>query len=170
MNIFIENETGSDLPENYESIVKDVILASLDFLNCPYECDVEVLFVDNAGIAEINKEFRDIDNPTDVLSFPMIEYDVPGDFSIIEEALDEYLDLDTGNLVLGNIILNVDRIVSQAEEYGHTKRRELAFLTAHSMLHLAGYDHMEDDERIEMERLQEEILNLKGYTRDNEQE
>ncbi len=170
MNIFIENETGSELPGNYEAIVKDVVAASLDFLKCPYECDVEVLFVDNAGIAEINREYRDIDSPTDVLSFPMIEYEVPGDFSVIEEAPDEYLDLDTGNLVLGNIILNIDRIVSQAEEYGHTKRRELAFLTAHSMLHLAGYDHMEEEERVQMEKLQEEILNINGYTRDNEQE
>jgi probable rRNA maturation factor len=72
--------------------------------------------------------------------------------------------------MLGDIILNVDRISSQAKEYGHTRKRELAFLTAHSMLHLFGYDHMEDDERIIMEDLQEQILKMKGYTRDNEEE
>ena len=72
--------------------------------------------------------------------------------------------------MLGDIVLNVDRIKSQAEEYGHTKRRELAFLVAHSMLHLAGYDHIDDNERQIMEQLQETILTMKGYTRDNEKE
>jgi probable rRNA maturation factor len=72
--------------------------------------------------------------------------------------------------MLGDIVLNVDRIISQAADYGHTRKRELAFLTAHSMLHLFGYDHMEDDERIVMEGLQEQILNMKGYTRENEDE
>ena len=88
---------------------------------------------------------------------------------VIEDSVDQF-DPETGELLLGDIVLNVDRIVSQAEEYGHTRRRELAFLVAHSMLHLSGYDHMEEEERLVMEETQEHILLSKGYTREDEKE
>jgi probable rRNA maturation factor len=170
MSVYIENETADELPENYRDIVLDVTAAALDFIKCPYECELNVIFTDNAGIQEINSQYRDIDSPTDVLSFPLIEYESPGVFEGIPEDSADYFNQDTGELMLGDIVLNVDRIISQAADYGHTRKRELAFLTAHSMLHLFGYDHMEEDERIAMERLQEEILNMKGYTRENEEE
>lgn len=170
MSIFIENETDSELPEAYPRIVEDVIEAALSYADCPYECEINVIFTDNAGILEINKEHRGIDSPTDVLSFPMIDYELPGEFEWLEEHPLDFFNQDTGELLLGDIILNVDRITSQAEEYGHTRRRELAFLVAHSMLHLFGYDHIDDAERENMEAMQEEILNKKGYTRDNGQE
>ncbi len=170
MSVYFENEVDDRLPENYQAIVEDIVQASLDYLECPYECEVNVLFTDNEGIQVINNDYRNINSPTDVLSFPMIEYDIPGDFSGLEDNPAEYFNQDTGELVLGDIILNIDRIRTQAEEYGHTRRREVAFLTAHSMLHLAGYDHVDDLERQNMEIIQEKILTTKGYTRDNEEE
>ncbi len=170
MSIYIENELETEIPEHYEDIVKDIIYSALDFLECPYECEINVIFTDNEGIREINCQYRDIDSPTDVLSFPLVDYDTPGNFDDLEESPMDYFNQDTGELMLGDIILNIDRIATQAEEYGHTRRREVAFLTAHSMLHLAGYDHIDDTERIAMEKLQEQILTMKGYTRDNEEE
>ncbi len=170
MSIYVENELDTGIPEHYEDIVRDIIEGSLDFLDCPYECEINVIFTDDEGICEINKQYRNIDAPTDVLSFPLVDYDRPGSFDELENFPLEYFNQDTGELMLGDIILNVNRIKKQAQEYGHTRRREVAFLTAHSMLHLAGYDHIDDSERIIMEELQEKILTLKGYTRDNEKE
>ena len=170
MSIFIENETSQKLPDNYEEIVKDIISASINFIKCPYECELNVIFTDDTGIREINKEYRNIDSPTDVLSFPLIDYVIPGNFDEIEDGSIDYFNQDSGELMLGDIILNINRVEKQALEYGHTKRRELAFLTAHSMLHLFGYDHIDDEERKTMENLQEQILTMKGYTRDNEKE
>ena len=96
----------------------------------------------------------------------MIDYDIPGDFSIIEELPEEEcFDPDSGELLLGDIILSVEKIIEQAEAYGHSRERELGFLTAHSMLHLFGFDHMVDDERVDMERRQEEILESIGLRR-----
>lgn len=170
MSIYIENELDTLIPKAYEDIVTDIINASIDFMKCPYECEVNVIFTDSDGIKEINKLHRGINSPTDVLSFPMCEFEQIGDFDSLEANPLDYFNQDSGELILGDIILNIDRIVSQAEEFGHTKRREAAFLTAHSMLHLFGYDHMEDEERIIMEKLQEEILTKKGYTRDDQKE
>lgn len=109
-----------------------------------------------------------MDVPTDVLSFPMVEYEVPADFSQLEspEAQIMYFNLDTRELLLGDIVISLERAREQSEEYGHSMERELAFLTAHSMLHLMGYDHMEEDERELMEQKQENILQNLGITRD----
>ena len=170
MSVFIENETNQELPDKYCIIVEDIIAASIEFTKCPFECELNVIFTDDKGIQELNMEYRGIDSPTDVLSFPLIEYDKPGVFDAIEEGSIDYFNQDTGELMLGDIILNVDRIAKQAEEYGHTRRRELAFLIAHSMLHLFGYDHIEDSERAIMEELQEQILTMQGYKRENEEE
>ena len=170
MSVYFENEVGDKLPERYKSIVLEIVGASLEYLNCPYECEVNVLFTDNAGIRHINSEFREIDAPTDVLSFPLIDYDTPADFDGLEDKPFDFFNQDTGELMLGDIVLNVDRISEQAKAFNHSVFRETAFLTAHSMLHLAGYDHIDDDGRIIMEKKQEEILNMKGYTRDYEEE
>ncbi len=166
MSAFIENELSYELPETWQGIVSDVVQGAADFVHCPYPCQVNVLFTDNAGICEINREQREIDAPTDVLSFPMLEFDEPEDFSVVDEEQPWLFDQETNELILGDIVLNIDRIRSQAEEYGHSERRELAFLTAHSMLHLFGHDHMEDAERVVMEEKQEKILQTLGYTRD----
>lgn len=168
--IYFENEVDERLPEKYIQIAEDVIAAAIDFVNCEYECEVNVLFTDNEGIQVINKEYRGIDSPTDVLSFPLLEFETPGDFSMVEDDLVDNFNHDTGELMLGDIIINIDRVEEQAKSYGHTRRREVAFLVAHSMLHLSGYDHIDELERENMEKLQEEILSMKGYTRENEEE
>ena len=129
------------------------------------DAEVSVTLTDDAHIHALNRAYRNVDRPTDVLSFPMAEYERPGDFSIFRGGDPELFNPDTGDFFLGDIVLNLDRIESQAREYGHSERRELAFLTAHSMLHLFGYDHMAEGERSEMERRQREILEGKGYCR-----
>ncbi|HIQ74033.1 MAG TPA: rRNA maturation RNase YbeY [Candidatus Cottocaccamicrobium excrementipullorum] len=163
INIEYEAEEKLDLP--WEEIIQKVVLAALDYEGCPYEAEVNVVLTDNEEIRRLNREYRDIDRPTDVLSFPMVEYEKPSDFSHVEEEYADCFNPETGELMLGDIILSVDKIKEQAESYGHSQTRELAFLVAHSMLHLCGYDHMEEAEREEMERRQREILEVGGYKR-----
>ena len=137
-------------------------------MKCPYECEVSVTLTDNEGIHEINMSERSIDSPTDVLSFPMLDFDSPGDLSYVEKYPQDYFNPESGELLLGDIVISLEKVASQAEEYGHSQKREIAFLVAHSCLHLFGYDHIDDREREEMEELQNNILNMKGYTRDYE--
>lgn len=168
MTISIIDESNMAYPSEFEDIVKDIITYTADYAACPYEYEVEVIFTDNAGIQKLNREQRNIDRPTDVLSFPMVDYDKPCDFSHAEDRVEDYFNADTGELLLGDIVISLEKVYSQAKEYGHSPKREIAFLTAHSMLHLFGYDHMEEEEMLLMETLQEDILNKKGYTRDYE--
>ena len=149
-------------------IIEDVIEASIDYLKCPYECEVSVTLTDNDMIHDINLSERGIDKPTDVLSFPMVDFDVPNNLSYVERYPQDYFNPETGELLLGDIVISLEKVFSQAEEYGHSDKRELAFLVAHSCLHLFGYDHIDDKDREQMEGLQNEILNMKGYTRDYE--
>ncbi|WP_024295380.1 rRNA maturation RNase YbeY [Lacrimispora indolis] len=165
MTINIEYEAEKKLDIPYEDIIKRVVEDSLDYENCPYEAEVNVLITGNEDIRQINQEYRNIDSPTDVLSFPMVDYERPSDFERLEETGDDCFHPESGELLLGDIVISVDKIEEQAEKYGHSQIRELAFLVAHSMLHLCGYDHMEDEERLIMEKKQEEILSLGGYTR-----
>ena len=153
MTILMEDEQELDIGFDYENVLRQVIEKALELEKCPYECEVNVTFTDNEGIRNINREFRELDVPTDVLSFPMVDYEAPADYGI-------------GELLLGDIVISVERAFEQAENYGHSIKREMCFLTAHSMLHLLGYDHMEDEERIVMEKKQEEILNALGIKRD----
>ena len=113
---------------------------------------------DNEGIHYIKKEFRQIDRPTDVLSFPMLSYETPGDFAFLDEEDNDDFNPDTGEALLGDIIISVEKVYEQAENFGHSTKREFAFLITHSMLHLFGYDHMEEDEAKVMEEKQKEIL------------
>lgn len=165
MTIEIEYEAEQQLDLPYEEIIREVIEASLDYEGCPYESQVSVVLTDNESIRSINAEFREIDRETDVLSFPMVDYSEPAYFDDLEDAEGEYFDPDTGELMLGDIVISVEKVVEQAEKYGHSEKRELAFLTAHSMLHLMGYDHMEDEERLIMEAKQSAILEELGITR-----
>ncbi len=166
MTVYIEKETDVSFLEGYERIIERVIEAAVDYVDCPYEAQVEVTLVDNQRIHEMNLEFREVDSPTDVLSFPMVDYECAGDFALCEQYPERYFDAESGELLLGDIAISVEKVYEQAQSYGHSPKRELAFLTAHSMLHLFGYDHMEDDERIDMERMQEEILTSLGFTRE----
>jgi len=165
MTVNIEDETGGSLSFDFEKTVNDVVIAALDYEGCPYESEVSVTLTDNEVIREVNRENRNIDSATDVLSFPMAFYTVPGDFDSLEEQ-DDVFNPETGEYMLGDIMISTDKVKEQAEAYGHSERRELAFLVAHSMLHLMGYDHMNDDERLVMEKKQEEILQGLGITRD----
>ncbi len=158
MTIILEQEYNKDLGINYEEIADKVINYALDYEKCPYEAEISLTLTDNDGIHQVNKEFRDMDRPTDVLSFPLVDYDVPGEFDFLEE-MDECFNPETGELMLGDILISLDKVEEQANEYGHSVTREYAFLIAHSMLHLMGYDHMEEDEAKIMESKQEAILN-----------
>ena len=137
----------------------------LDSEGCPYEAEVNLLITDAEGIRVYNREYREIDRETDVLSFPAVDYEKPSDFSLMEEDLSCYINPDTQKLMLGDIILNVDRVKSQAEEYGHSLLREFSFLVTHSMFHLLGYDHMTKEEEKIMFAKQEEILKRLSISR-----
>ena len=165
MTITIDYETDLKLDLPVEEIIHNVIEESIDYVECPYDFEVNVLLTDNEGIHQINLDMRQIDNPTDVLSFPMCDFETPGDFDALEETPEMYFNPDTGELMLGDIVISVEKVKEQAEKYGHSETRELAFLVAHSMLHLSGYDHMEEEERKEMEAMQSEILERRGYRR-----
>ena len=158
MTIQIERECQVGLEFPVEEIITLVVEEALSYENCPYDIELNVLLTDNAAIQEINREQRGKDEPTDVLSFPMIDYAVPADFSVVEDCVEEYFNPETGELLLGDIVISVDKVIEQAESYGHSQKRELAFLTAHSMLHLFGYDHIKEAERLVMEEKQREIL------------
>ena len=164
MTYGFDNEAGAEFDFNPEDLYKKTVDAVLDEEDCPYEAEVSLLIVDDEAIREINREQRDIDKATDVLSFPMVQYDVPGDFSCVEEMQDCF-NVETGELMLGDIVLSADRIRSQAEEYGHSERREYAFLIVHSMLHLIGYDHIADEDRRIMEDKQRVIMDTLQITR-----
>lgn len=166
MTLYAENETDTEFPFSVEEIAKSVAKTVLETENCPYEVTLNLLLTDNEGIREFNRQYRKIDKETDVLSFPNMDFDAPGDFSLAKEREADYFDPETGELILGDIIISVDRVKTQAESYGHGIRREFAFLVAHSMLHLCGYDHMQDEERLIMEEKQEAALQKLGITRD----
>ena len=146
MSVFIENEYGKNIDIDYNTIIKKVVEEAIDFVKCPFECEVNVTIVDNDSIKEINKAQRDIDKETDVLSFPLGsggKYD---------------RNMETGALQLGDIVISKEHVLAQAEAYAHSPKREFAFLIAHSMLHLFGFDHMEEEERMIMEAKQREIM------------
>ncbi len=164
MTLFFEEEGDLKLPLECEKLAERVIEAAADYVGCPYEIEINLLLTMNDEIQEMNNDFRDIDRATDVLSFPMIDYETAGEFDFLEDAIESFHP-DTGELMLGDIVISKEKVVSQAEEYGHSIEREYAFLIAHSMLHLFGYDHMEDEERLVMESKQTEILEQLGILR-----
>ena len=162
MTIDISYETDIELDIPYEDIVRQMVVAALDYENCPYEAEVSVTVVDDKEIQEINKTYRNIDKATDVLSFPMYEYEKAADFDNLDDSA---FNPESGELLLGDIVISAEKVTAQAKEYGHSKEREFAFLLVHSMLHLLGYDHMEEEERLVMESKQKEILELNDYKR-----
>ena len=150
------------------NIQKSTIRSSKMLSRLPSIIWVSVTLTDNDMIHDINLSERGIDKPTDVLSFPMVDFDAPNDLSYAEKYPQDYFNPETGELLLGDIVISLEKVASQAKEYGHSDKREIAFLVAHSCLHLFGYDHIDEADRVKMEGLQNEILNMKGYTRDYE--
>ena len=168
MTLEYENETGIEEPFDLKSLAEEVAGEALDEVGCPYEACVSLLVTGDEEIRQINSQTRGMDAVTDVLSFPAVPFSSPGDFSLLEkpEADSEYFDPESGQLLLGDMVVNYNRCREQAQNYGHSLKREFAFLIAHSMLHLTGYDHMTPPEEEEMCRLQEKILNRLGIGRD----
>ncbi|MBQ7583388.1 MAG: rRNA maturation RNase YbeY [Lachnospiraceae bacterium] len=166
MAFFVEYDEGiKELGLPCEEIFSETAEEALKYTGCPYECEVNLTLTDDRGIREINRAYRDMDKPTDVLSFPFMEFEEQGDFSTAEEAYHDCFNPDTGELMLGDIMISVDRVRAQAEAYGHSVKREFAFLIAHSMLHLQGFDHETPDEAAVMEKAQNEILDKIGIRR-----
>lgn len=165
MTIYVENEIQADFPFDPLEVASQVAEAVLDEEGCPYETEVDILITDNEGIRVYNREYRGIDRETDVLSFPNVPFVRPSDFSAAEESEADCFQPDSGELILGDIILSCERVREQADTYGHSQKREFAFLVAHSMLHLCGYDHMEPQEAAVMEDKQRRILDGLQITR-----
>lgn len=157
MTLYIEEEGKGTLPFDVKETAELIVETALEYEDCPYEAEVNLLLTDDEEIRIMNREHRQIDRATDVLSFPMLDYETPGDLSGIEEQGDAF-NPESGELMLGDIVISKERVIAQAEEYGHSVRREYAFLIAHSMLHLLGYDHMEEEERRLMEDRQRGIM------------
>ncbi len=156
MKIYIDYNNEQDKiepPEDIERLIEICTAAALEEEGISDDAEVSVTLADNARIRELNKEFRDIDRETDVLSFPM------GD----EEGFE--VDPDNDAVLLGDIVISLEKAQAQAEEFGHSFRREVAFLLTHSLFHLLGYDHMTADEEKEMFSKQEKVLQKLGITR-----
>lgn len=164
MTLNFEEEGSLKLPLECEALARRTVLAALDFIGCPYEAEVSLLLTTDEEIRQMNREFRDTDRATDVLSFPMIDYKEAGNFDFLEDRKDCFHP-ETGELLLGDIVISKNKVLSQASEYGHSPEREFAFLITHSVLHLTGYDHIKENERLLMEQMQRAILENLGITR-----
>lgn len=156
MTVLFDNRYEGQFDEEFFQMIEKIALLSLEYEDFDTDCEISVSLVDNNEIKDINSRFRNIDSATDVLSFPQLTF---------EE--DEICDVNENDeIILGDIIISVERAMEQAKEYGHSLKREIAFLTAHSMLHLLGYDHMVKDEEEVMFKKQKEILNIAGIPRE----
>ncbi len=164
MTVHLEYEGDWYLGEDFGALANQVAEQVLQMEKCPYPAQINLVLTSNEEIQRINLEFRDINAPTDVLSFPMIPFSVPSDYSVIKGD-PSFLDLDTEELLLGDIMISVPKVQQQAAEYGHSIRREFSFLVAHSVLHLLGYDHMIEEEANVMEEKQEAALAALSITR-----
>ncbi len=165
MTSYVDIDEDIDPGFDVTELANRLLTQVCDAESCPYEACVNICVTHSDEVRVYNREYRDIDSTTDVLSFPAL--------NISEGALDEAdlneadsFDPETGELLLGDIVINMDRVYSQAEEYGHSVLREFAFLVAHSLYHLFGYDHMTDAEARVMEDRQEKALEALGITRD----
>ncbi len=156
LRIYFDNHQEKiPLAYRLKMLVRAAVEATLDYEQYGNPCEVSVTFVDNEEIHALNKKFRGMDKPTDVLSFPLFDYDGESE----EPPVDEMLGM------LGDIVLSLEQAGIQAEEYGHSFEREVAFLTVHSMLHLLGYDHETGEaDEADMRRRQSEIMDLMGLS------
>ena len=152
MTVFITNEQDKiEIPAEWEEKINQVAAICLREEQLPEDIEVDLLFVDNEAIREMNLEYRDKDSATDVLSFPMYEPD---------EEID-----DEEEVLLGDIVISLERAQEQCEEYGHSLEREVMYLLVHGLLHLAGYDHMEEEDKKVMRAQEEKLLAQIGAIR-----
>ncbi len=157
---FLNEQEKFPAGRELKQIIEKSAKATLSYMDFRKDVEISVMLTDNEGIRELNAMHRDMDRATDVLSFPMFEYDENG------EIIEDYAEFsEMGDLLLGDIVISLERASEQAEEYGHSYEREVGFLTVHSMLHLLGYDHMTPEDEEEMFGYQTDILNQMGLTR-----
>ncbi len=166
--IYVDNRQEKiEVDEKLVDLLKNVIEFALKEEEVDVECEVSLLFVDNDEIREINNETRGIDRATDVLSFPMLDYE---NKKVFKEMYKNYefsqSDCDGEELVLGDVVLSLERALEQSKEFNHSFEREASYLVVHSILHLLGYDHMEEDDKVIMRKREEEILNKLNITRE----
>lgn len=166
MTFYVDNDTEYEFPFVMKDAVEAVAKKVLEAEGCPFTVELNVLLTDNENIRKYNNEYRGINKETDVLSFPNITYETPADFTGLEDKWADCFEPDTGELILGDIIISYEKVEEQAKFYGHSVLREFSFLVAHSMLHLLGYDHMVQEEADIMEMKQETILKELGITRE----
>lgn len=153
-------EAEVEAPDTVEPLLRRVISAALEAEGMDLPCEINVLLTDDEGIHQVNLDMRGVDRPTDVLSFPMFDLS-PG-----EKPGEEHEDPDTGLVPLGDMCISLERAAAQAEEYGHSVERELSYLAVHSVLHLLGYDHMDEGHmKAQMRRREEHILEGLGIRR-----
>ena len=153
MIYFSNNQSEIEITYALKMLARRAVIASLEYEGFKNDAEVSLTFTDNEGIRALNSEFRGIDKPTDVLSFPLTDYE------------GSEFPFDEPELSLGDIVISLEKAREQADEFGHSFEREVAFLTVHSMLHLLGYDHVNSEEEdLEMRRRQREILERMGIT------
>ena len=155
MNLLIDNRTDEPLTAELEDAIRRAAAEALRYEEFDEDCEISVSIVDNEEIREINRQFRSIDRATDVLSFPMLTF-AEGEEAEVNE---------NDEIVLGDIIISLERAKEQAEEYGHSYERELLYLFVHSILHLLGYDHLEEEEKRQMRIREEYVMEKIGLTR-----
>lgn len=165
MTVQMEEETKVRFDFDYRTLAQQAVSFTLDYEQFPYEAEVGLTLTDNESIRQINREFRQTDAPTDVLSFPLLSLPAAGNFSCMEETPGDNFNPDTGEALLGDIIISVPKVTEQALAYGHSEKREFTFLIVHSVLHLLGYDHMIPEDAAFMEKKQESILSAMGILR-----
>lgn len=161
MGVFIENmQSKIPVTDNINTILNRSAELSLLLVNFPYPSEISILLVDNEEIEEINSEQRKINKPTDVLSFPLVDI-MEGKINSLEGDFD----MDENLLLLGDIVISMEKAAEQAEDYGHSFERELAFLATHGMFHLLGYDHEDEEQEKRMMEKQEAVLELMALKR-----
>ena len=168
MTLLFEEEVKVPFSFDYKEVAQKVIDQTLEAEDFPFDVEVGITLTDDENIHSMNKEFREIDRSTDVLSFPLMGIEQPFDYEKLEEMGDVFHP-ESGEAMLGDIVISVEHVLKQADEYGHSVLREYGFLIAHSMLHLLGYDHMVPEEAAIMENKQTKILDLLNITREEEE-
>ena len=157
---FLNEQKMYKVGRDTKDLIKKCCLAALEYMEFRTDVEISVVLTDNEEIRVLNNMHRNIDRATDVLSFPMFEYDENGDI------IEDYVEFnEMGEICLGDIVISLERAQEQAEEYGHSPEREIGFLTVHSMLHLLGYDHITPEDEEEMFGYQKDILEKIGLVR-----
>ncbi|ADQ40765.1 protein of unknown function UPF0054 [Caldicellulosiruptor acetigenus I77R1B] len=158
MKIIIQNQQDKvDVDQHISKIIEESIVNTIKVFLEEENFEISVLIVDNNFIKELNKNYRNVNKETDVLSFPIFEFK---NGKLLEDIV-----IMEDEIPLGDIVISIEKAAQQAEEFGHSLEREVAYLTVHSVLHLLGFDHIEDDDRKVMREYEEQILQSMGLTR-----